>query len=42
MVEEELEMVQIWLHYQDLLDKPNGKELPLEWALCRFCALLKC
>ena len=27
---------------RDLLDGPNGKELPLEWALYRFRALSKC
>ena len=31
----------MWLHDQDLLDDHNGKELPLEWALCRFWALSK-
>ena len=41
MAEEELEMVWAWLHDQNLLDDPNGKELPLEWALCRFWALSK-
>ena len=28
MVEEELEMVLIWLSHWDLLDNPNGKDLP--------------
>ena len=28
MVEEELEMLLIWLSHRDLLDNPNGKELP--------------
>ena len=35
-------MVQIWLHDQDLLDNPNGKELPPDWALCRLWVLFKC
>ena len=30
MVKEELEMARAWLHDQDLLDNPNGKELPSE------------
>ena len=42
MVEEELEMVWTWLYDQDLLDNPNGKELPLEWVLYRFQAFSKC
>ena len=41
-MEEKLEMVQIWLHDQDLLDNPNGKELSLEQALCKFLELSKC
>ena len=36
MAEEELEIVQTWLHDQDLLDDLNGKDLPLNWTLCRF------
>ena len=35
-------MAWAWLHDQDLLKDHNGKELPLEWALCRFQALSKC
>ena len=42
MVEEELEMVRTWLYNRDLLDDPNGKELPPVQALCRFQALSKC
>ena len=42
LVEEELEMVWAWLLNQDLLEDHNNKELPLEWALCRFWALSKC
>ena len=34
--EEELETAWAWLCNQDLLDDYNGKELPPEWALCRF------
>ena len=41
-IEEELETAWAWLHDQDLLDDLNGKELPLEWAHCRFWALSKC
>ena len=40
--EEELEMVRAWLHDQDLMMDYNGKELLLEWALCRYWALSKC
>ena len=42
MADEELEMAWTWLHYQDLLDNPNGKELPPDWALFRFWVLSKC
>ena len=42
MVEKELEMVGTWLHNQDLLDNPHGKELSPEWALLRFWAIFKC
>ena len=41
-MEEEIEMAQSWLHDQDLLDNPNGKELPPDWALCRLWVLFKC
>ena len=40
--EEELEMMWAWLHDQDLLEDHNSKNLPLEWAVCRFWALSKC
>ena len=39
---EELEMAWAWLHAQGLLIDYNGKELPPEWALCRYSALSKC
>ena len=42
MEEQELETMRTWLHNWDLLDDPNGKELPLEFALSRFWALSKC
>ena len=39
---EELKMAKAWLCNQFfLLDDHNGKEIPLEWALCRFQALSK-
>ena len=41
-VEEELEMARAWLHDRDLMMDDNGKELPPEWALCRYLALSKC
>ena len=41
LVEEELETTRAWLHDQGLLMDYNGKELPLEWALCRYQALFK-
>ena len=31
-----------WLDLLDLLNDPNGKVLPPEWALCSFWALSKC
>ena len=40
--EEELEMARAWLYDQDLTMDYNGKELPPEWALCRYRALYKC
>ena len=40
--EEELEMAWAWLHDRDLMMDYNGKELPPEWALCRYRALSKC
>ena len=40
--EEKLEMAWAWLHDQDLMMDHNGKELPPEWALCRYQALSKC
>ena len=40
--EVELEMARAWLYDRDLLKDHNSKELPLEWALCRFWALSKC
>ena len=42
LAEEELEMAWGWLHDQNLMMDYNGKELPLEWALCRYRALSKC
>ena len=42
MAEDELELAPIWLCDQDLLNGPNSKELPPEWALHRFWALSKC
>ena len=42
LVEEELEMARAWLHDRDLMMDYNGKELPPEWALCRYRALSKC
>ena len=41
MVEEELKIVQTWLYNWNLLENPNGKEHPPEWALYRFWALSK-
>ena len=35
-------MVWAWLHDQDLMMDYNGKELPLEQALCKYRALSKC
>ena len=35
-------MVWAWLHDRDLMMDNNGKELPPEWALCRYPALSKC
>ena len=40
--EEELETAQAWLCDRDLTMDDSGKELPLEWALCRYRALSKC
>ena len=40
--EEKLEMAWAWLHDRDLMMDHNGKELPPEWALCRYWALSKC
>ena len=42
LAEEELEMAWAWLCDRGLLMDYNGKELPLEWALCRYWALSKC
>ena len=42
LAEEEVEMARAWLCEQDLTIDYNGKELPLEWALCRYRALSKC
>ena len=42
LTEEEPETAQAWLCDRDLLKDHNGKELPVEWALCRFWALFKC
>ena len=42
LVEEELEMVRVWLRDRDLMMDFNGKEFPLEWALHRYQALSKC
>ena len=41
LAEEELKTVWAWLHYQDLIMDYNGKEHPLERALCRYRALSK-
>ena len=41
-MEEELEMAWAWLRNRDLMMDDNGKELPLEQALCRYQALSKC
>ena len=35
-------MAWAWLQDQDLTMDYNGKELPLEWALCGYQALSKC
>ena len=40
--EEELETAWAWLCDQDLMMNDNGKEFPLERALCRYQALSKC
>ena len=40
--EEELETARAWLRDRDLMMDDNGKELPPEWALCRYRALSKC
>ena len=42
MAKDKLEMVWAWLCDQDLLDNPNGKELPPNCALHRLQALSKC
>ena len=35
-------MARAWLRDRDLTMDDNGKELPPEWALCRYRALSKC
>ena len=40
--EEELETAWACLRDRDLMMDDNGKELPPEWALCRYRALSKC
>ena len=35
-------MARTWLSNWDLLDNPDGKEFPPDWALHRFWALSKC
>ena len=42
MADEELEMVQTWLCDCNLLDNPNGKELPPDQVFHRFQAFSKC
>ena len=37
-----MQIAQTWLYDWDLLDHPNGKELPPDWVLCRFWAFSKC
>ena len=41
-MEEELETARAWLRDRDLTMDDQGKELPPEWALCRYRALSKC
>ena len=42
LAEDELEMARAWLHDRDLMMDYNGKELPLEWAFCRYRVFSKC